>query len=55
MFRIGRTSMPGASISTSRHVIPSCLTAAVGSLRTSRIIHRETAASDVQIFCPFTM
>ena len=54
MFWIGRTSSPGDCMSTSRQVIPSCLFATVGSVRTSRIIHFDHIAIEVQIFCPFT-
>ena len=46
--------MPGLSISTSRQVMPSCFTSTFVSVRTSRIIHFDHMAMDVQIFWPFT-
>ena len=54
MFWIGRTSMPGVDISTSRQVMPSCFDSELGSVRTSRIIHFDHIAIEVQIFWPFT-
>ena len=54
MFLIGRTVMPCVSIGTSRQVMPSCLLAASVWVRTSRMIHFDHIAMDVQIFCPFT-
>jgi hypothetical protein len=53
MFLIGRTVIPGVSISTSRQVMPSCLSEPA-SVRTSRMIHFDHIAIEVQIFWPFT-
>ena len=54
MFLIGRTVMPGVSIGTSRQVMPSCFAATCVCVRTSRIIHFDHIAIEVQIFWPFT-
>ena len=54
-FLIGRTVSPGQSISPSKQVMPSCFTSTSVSVRTSRIIHFDHIAIEVQIFCPLTM
>ena len=53
MFLIGRTVMPGVSIGTSTQVMPSCFDSEA-SVRTSRMIHFDHIAIEVQIFWPFT-
>jgi len=54
MFLIGRTVMPSLAMSTSRHVMPSCLSFGFVAVRTRRIIHCDHIAIEVQIFCPVT-
>jgi hypothetical protein len=51
--RIGRTSMPGASIGRMSQVMPRCFGAS-GSVRTSSSPKSATCANDVQIFWPVT-
>ncbi len=55
--RMGRTSMPGNSMSTMNAVMPSCLTPraiAVGSVRIRNSPHLAIWAELIHTFCPFT-
>ena len=50
MFSMGRTSMPGESMGTSRQVMPSCLRSTSNSVRVSRMIqsaHGSTGGPDL--------
>ena len=54
IWRSGRTSTPGACMSTTNAVRPACLTAS-GSVRTTSRPHLETWASVVHTFWPLTI
>ena len=53
IWRSGRTSMPGWSISMAKYVMPACLTAS-GSVRAISMPTSEPMAPDVQTFWPLT-
>ena len=53
IWRSGRTSTPGACMSTTIAVSPACFTAS-GSVRTTSRPKRDTCASVVHTFCAFT-
>ena len=50
---IGRTSMPGLRMSTTKYEMPRCVGAS-GSVRASRMPQSLRLAHVLQIFCPFT-
>src|SRR3546814_9943721 len=54
IWRIGRVSIPGVFISTTKKVSPLCL-GTVGSVRTTRIPQSVRCAQLDQTFCPLTI
>ena len=54
IWRSGRTSTPGACMSTTKSVSP-CASAASGSVRATSMPHRREWASVVQTFWPLTI
>jgi hypothetical protein len=54
IWRSGRTSTPGACMSTTNAVRPACLTASE-SVRTTSRPQRDRCASVVHTFCPLTI